>query len=162
MKSWRRVLRVVVVAAGAWPLSAGSLLAAEQPAATPPSTSAAPTVPAPDASVWQAAISGQIAAFRKGDAAAALSFANAAFRRQFTDPNAFMLAVAAAGYGPIFTSKSESFGDFQQIDAASVAQEVHLVGPAGETYVAIYTLGKEADGWRIAGVVLRKTSDVSA
>ena len=130
-------------------------------AGTPPVGAAAPQA-APEASgtvkvdptAWQGVIDGQIAAFRKGDAATALSYAGASFRSTFSDPATFMMAIAGSGYAPIFTSVSDSFGKFQQPDPKSVLQEVDFIGPNQELFIAIYQLGLEADGWRVEGVQL--------
>lgn len=109
---------------------------------------------------WQETISGQIEAFRNGDAPGALSFAGAGFQTAFTSPEAFFVTIMGSGYAPIGTSVSHSFGNFQRIDDTSVAQQVRLVGPAQELYEAIYVLREEAAGWRVQGVQLVKTAAV--
>jgi len=135
---------------------------ADAPGVTPP-TSDTPAAPvAADPSPWQTVITGQIEAFRKGDGKTALSFAGAAFQKAFSDPNTFMISIAASGYAPIFTSVSHSFGKFSQPDATTAIQVVDLVGPKQETFEAIYVLTKETDGWRVEGVELMKTNSVNA
>jgi hypothetical protein len=133
-------------------------------AAPPPAPAAAPASPAdiaPDPALWQDVITGQIEAFRKGDAPTAFSYAATAFQKSFTDPAVFMVSIAASGYTPIFTSVSHSFGKFTLIDATTVVQVVHLVGPKQELYEAAYALGKEDGGWRVQGVQLAKVDGLA-
>ena len=103
-------------------------------AATPGSAPETPAETTPDPAAWQDVITGQIEAFRKGDGKAALGFAGTAFQKTFTDPNTFMISIAASGYGPIFTSVSHSFGKFTEdtielVAGFGVAGDAH----AGET-----------------------------
>jgi len=134
------------------------------PASAPPAAASPPATPgaiAVDPSVWQVVITSQIEAFRKGDAAGALSFAGAMFKKNFSDPNVFMISIASAGYTPIFTSVSHTFGKFTQPDPMTALQVVNLVGPKQELFEAIYVLQKEADGWRVEGVQLAKTDGMA-
>ena len=106
---------------------------------------------------WQAVVSGQIEAFRAGDGEAALGFAGAGFRQQFSDPEVFLAAIVATGYGPIMGSRSHSFGPSTRLSETLVTQVVQLVGEDGSLYEAFYQMRHEPDiGWRVAGVVLRK------
>jgi hypothetical protein len=146
-------------------LVAASLLACLGAPATV-AAEAAPVVSAsaaemPKAAAWQDVITGQVEAFRRADAVAAFKFAGAPFRRAFPDAITFMLALVAAGYGPIFTSVSHSFGKFQQMDATTVVQEVTFNGPNQEIYTAVYALTLEAGGWRIEGVQLTKEDAIA-
>jgi len=149
-RSWRAGLAVAGLLAG---LGVVPLAAAETAPAGPPAAGAKADA-APIAAAWQKAITGQVEAFRRADAVTAFSYAGAPFRKAFPDATTFMLSVAAAGYGPIFTSVSYSFGEFQQLDPANVVQQVRFVGPNGEAYVAVYVLALEPAGWRIEGVQL--------
>ncbi|MGV8954180.1 MAG: DUF4864 domain-containing protein [Cypionkella sp.] len=111
---------------------------------------------------WQAAITGQIEAFRSGDGVAALDYAGAAFKAQFTDPEAFVTAIAASGYGPIVASRSHSFGDFNKVGDSIVLQVVKFVGPDQSLYEALYQMMNETDvGWRVQGVALKKEPGVA-
>lgn len=106
---------------------------------------------------WQSVVSGQIEAFRAGDGETALGFAGAGFRQRFSDPDEFLAAIVATGYGPIVESRSHSFGDFTQVSETLVMQVVHLVGGDRSLYEALYQMGNEPDvGWRVVGVMLRK------
>lgn len=111
---------------------------------------------------WQAVIKGQIAAFHAGDGAKALSFASAQFRDGFEDPQAFLSAVAAWGYAPILTSRSESYGKFTLVAPDEVVQSVTILGPDMVVYLALYDLQKEADGWRVRAVQMTKTGGMGA
>jgi Domain of unknown function (DUF4864) len=110
---------------------------------------------------WQAVVSGQIEAFRSGDGAVALDLAASAFKAQFSDPESFIKAIAASGYGPIVASRSHSFGNFTKVSNTIVLQVVKLVGPDQGLYEALYQLVDEPDtGWRVQGVVLRKEAGI--
>ena len=115
-----------------------------------------------DVAPWQATVTGQVEAFRAQDGAAALGFAGQGFRMQFAEqPEAFYAAIIAAGYGAIVDSRSHSFGDFNQVSETAVLQVVTFVGPDQGLYEAIYELADEPDqGWRVQGVVLRRTAGV--
>lgn len=115
---------------------------------------------APEAA-WQAVITGQIEAFRAGDGAAALSFAGAGFRARYTDPNAFVVDIARSGYAPIVASRSHSFGKFDKVSDTIVMQVVRFVGPDQMLYEGLYQLMLEKDGWRVAGVALKKQDGLS-
>lgn len=110
---------------------------------------------------WQAAITGQIEAFRHRDAPAALSYAGASFQRTFPTPASFFEAIIASGYAPIMTSRSHSFGEYERIGKAGVLQVVMFVGPNLELYEAVYDLLLEAGGWRVQGVMLSAQMGVS-
>lgn len=108
-------------------------------------------------------MTGQIEAFRAGDGEAALSFAGAGFQTQFDGkPEAFIAAIATAGYAPIVESRSHSFGTFDKVSDTSVLQVVKFVGPNQTLYEAVYQLADEPDvGWRVQGVALRKQDGIA-
>ena len=149
-----------------WLAAAGLLLTLGAPAVlaaeAPPPAPAAPTAKLPDAAAWQGVITGQVEAFRRGDAVAAFGFAGAPFQKAFPDATSFMLSIAAAGYAPIFISVSHSFGEFQQVDATTVVQQVTFNGPNQDVYIAIYLLTLEPAGWRVEGVQLAKEDMIGA
>lgn len=107
---------------------------------------------------WQKAITGQIEAFRRGDAEAALGFAAFSFQVRYRDrdPLAFVRDIKRSGYGPIIESRSHSFGPFQELEGVGVLQVVKLRGPNHRLYQALYRLRAEPDGWRVQSVLLRK------
>lgn len=111
---------------------------------------------------WEATVTGQILAFRSGDASAVLGFAGSTFQRTFQDAERFAAAIDSMGYGPIIQSRSHSFAAFRQTAPDSVVQGVNLVGPDGSLYEAIYQLVNEPElGWRVHGVVMRKSAGLS-
>lgn len=115
-----------------------------------------------DGTPWQAVVDGQIAALQAQDGPAALGFASEGFRTQFAEqPEAFLIAVEASGYGPIVHSRSHSFGNFERVSDTVVAQVVKFVGSDQSLYEALYQLGEEPDeGWRVLGVALRKAPGI--
>ena len=106
---------------------------------------------------WQATVTGQIEAFRAKDAPGAFRFAAAPFQPAFPSAEAFFVTIIGSGYAPIMESSSHSFGSFQRMDEASVAQQVTLTGNDLSRYEAIYLLTEEAGGWRVSGVQLVRT-----
>ncbi len=109
---------------------------------------------------WQAAITGQLEAFRSGDGAGALSFAGAAFRATFSDPDAFLTTIATTGYAPLVSSRSHSFGEYEMIGDGVVLQLVRLVAPDQSLYTAAYEMAREDEGWRVQGVQMVKTTGI--
>jgi hypothetical protein len=121
----------------------------------------APAMAQSEEAPWQAVVTGQIEAFRTGDGVAALNYAGAGFKAQFEDPNDFIKAITAAGYGPIVASRSHSFGDYNKVSDSEVLQVVKFVGPDQGLYEALYQMVDEpGTGWRVQGVVLRREPGV--
>ena len=117
---------------------------------------------AQDEAPWQAAVTGQIEAFRAEDGAAALTFAGEGFRTQFEGkPDAFYDAIIASGYQAIVDSRSHSFGEFNKVSDTAVLQVVKFVGPDQGLYEALYQMADEpGEGWRVQGVALRREAGV--
>jgi hypothetical protein len=107
-------------------------------------------------------ITGQVEAFRRHDAAGALSFAGASFKQEFADPALFEQAIREWGYAPLMESRSHSFGAYQQVSDIVVLQAVKFTGPDSVLYDAIYQLNREPEGWRVGGVQLVKTAAMGA
>jgi hypothetical protein len=112
-------------------------------------------------SAWQSVVKDQIAAFAAGDADKAFGYAGAAFHEDYPDAQTFFVATLAHGYMPILTSRSHSFGQFEQLGEGVVAQAVTFVEGNQDRYDAVYVLSKEKQGWRVLGVVLTKSDAVS-
>lgn len=110
---------------------------------------------------WQKVITGQIEAFRHGDAPEAFALAGTGFQDTFPNAVTFFEVIIASGYAPIMLSKSHSFGAFQRTDDKGVAQVVKFVGPHQEIYEAVYQLVEEANGWRVQGVSLGKPAGIA-
>lgn len=108
---------------------------------------------------WQQAITGQIEAFRAGDAARAMTYAGSMFKLTYRDPDIFYDVIKGSGYGPILESTSHSFGKFTRQDKV-VYQLVKIQGPNQRLYDALYTMGDEEDGWRVLGVILRANEGI--
>lgn len=112
-------------------------------------------------SPWRAVVTGQIEAFRSGDAEAALEFAGATFKSTYSDADRFLADVERSGYGPIIESRSHSFGVFREVGETGIVQVVNLVGPDQRLYEAVYQLREEpGEGWRVQGVVLRQSEGI--
>lgn len=122
-----------------------------------------PSLAQTESAPWQDSVTGQIEAFRAGDADGALSFAGQGFRAQFDGrPEVFLAAIAASGYAVIVESRSHSFGEFKMVGDALVLQVVKFVGSNQSLYEAVYQLGNEPDeGWRVLGVILRKQAGIA-
>jgi len=112
---------------------------------------------ADESAAWQSVITQQLKAFRAGDGAAALKCAGAAFKESYSDPSRFYADIVK-GYEPLVKSRSHTFGEFK-IEEGVVGQIVNLVGPDKTPYMALYILTKEADGWRIQNVNLKKSEE---
>ena len=106
------------------------------------------------AAPWQDVITGQIQAFRDGDAPAAFNFAGTPFHASFQNADLFFEAIVRSGYGPIMDSESHSFGAFRLIGGFGVMQQVRFVGNDQQLHEAVYQLTEEGAGWRVQGVQL--------
>ncbi len=123
--------------------------------ATPASAGDAETKAAQDT------IDGQIKAFLAGDNAAAYGYAAPNVKQIFPTLETFMDMVTQ-GYQPVYRPRNYAFGKVRELSAASVAQQVFLVGPDGRDYEAVYTLELQPDGlFRITGVSLRASNSLS-
>ena len=124
---------------------AGPLIGVLQPA------QAQLTVPAA-VEAWQGAITGQLEAFRSGNAAAAFGFAAQEFHLSFPTAQLFYDTLLGSTYKPLLQSLSHSFGEYSQTEAARVLQKVRAVGPDQTIYEAVYRMRLEPEGWRVEGV----------
>jgi hypothetical protein len=107
-------------------------------------------------------IEGQLDAFRAGDDERAYSFASPGIRQIFPTRDLFMSMVMNA-YRPVWRPQSHVFGPARAIDGSTVVQTLHVIGPDGREYEAVYTLQRQADGlWKIAAVTLRKLDSLGA
>jgi hypothetical protein len=95
----------------------------------------------------------QLAAFRRGDWAAAYAFASSAIQAQF-GPEAFR-AMVTHGYAPIARSTTATVGRVEVLDGRRGLLEVQVVGENGETIDALYELIEEQGVWRVNGVLTR-------
>ncbi|WP_439529147.1 DUF4864 domain-containing protein [Pannonibacter sp.] len=114
-----------------------------------------------DGAEFRKLIQGQMAAFRRNDAAGAFAFATSGLQKQFQSPDIF-IAMVKQGYLPVFQPKDVSFGRLKETPQGPV-QEVFVTGPDGDNWVALYSFARQDDGtWGISGCVLRKDSGSAA
>jgi Domain of unknown function (DUF4864) len=95
----------------------------------------------------------QLAAFRRGDWAAAYAFASSSIQAQF-GPEAFR-AMVTQGYAPIARSATATVGRVEALDGHRGLVEVRVEGENGETIDALYELVEEGGAWRVNGVLTR-------
>ncbi|ADZ70652.1 DUF4864 domain-containing protein [Polymorphum gilvum] len=108
-----------------------------------------------DGAAFRRIVQDQMAAFRRNDAAGAYALATPGLQREFHTPEIFM-AMVRQGYMPVYRPKSVSFGRARMTPHGPV-QEVFVVGPDGEAWLALYSFARQDDGvWRISGCILRK------
>lgn len=99
-------------------------------------------------------ITAQIEAFRADQNALAYSFAAPNITAIYPSVDQFM-AMVSGGYRAVQKPQSYEFGRSRELGEGRIAQEVHLVGPDGKDYTAVYKLVRQADGsWKIAGVAM--------
>lgn len=113
-----------------------------------------------DAAAIQQTIQGQMNAFKIDDWNAAFAFASPTIQTKFQSPQIFSQMVTQA-YQPVYRPRGV---EFREIEASEFGptQEVFVVGPDGLSYLAYYTMEKQADGsWRISGCYLVRAKDES-
>jgi hypothetical protein len=103
-----------------------------------------------DQSAFQQIINDQIAAFNADDGLRAYSHAAPVIKQLFPSPDIFM-SMVKQGYQPVYRQKSFSFGEVLD-DMGRPAQEVTIVDVNGQTWTAIYSFERQANGsWKISG-----------
>ncbi len=108
-----------------------------------------------DRAAIQSIISDQIAAFQADDGAAAYSFASPMIQSVFPSPDQFMAMVRGA-YQPVYRPRSVVFGEMSMTGTGPL-QKVYLVGPDGQSYIAVYSFQRQPDGsWKINGCTILK------
>lgn len=116
---------------------------------------------ADDSGDVQAAISGQLQAFRSDDGTAAYSYAAPNIKAIFPSAQAFM-SMVRSGYDPVYHSNAAVFGKLSP-EGSGFRQEVYLTDSSGKNWIASYTLERQPDGsMKITGCAIRKSDDVSA
>ena len=114
-----------------------------------------------EVSAAQGTIESQLRAFQSDDGALAYSFAAPNVKSIFPTLEAFM-GMVDTGYMPVRKPQHFSFGKAEERAGDEIWQQVHLVGPDGKDYEALYTLKLQPDGvWRITGVSLRASNALS-
>jgi hypothetical protein len=103
-----------------------------------------------DQSAFQQIINDQIAAFNADDGLRAYSHAAPVIKQLFPSPDIFM-SMVRQGYPPVYRQKSFSFGSVLD-DMGRPSQEVTIVDMNGQTWTAIYSFERQANGsWKISG-----------
>ena len=114
-----------------------------------------------DKSSFQSVISSQIEAFRADDGPLAFSFAAPSIKSKFQSVETFMTMVRR-GYRPVYRPRSVKFGAVTE-ELGAPTQTVHIVGPNGAAWTALYAMQLQPDGiWKIAAVILRKEEGFGA
>ena len=111
-----------------------------------------------DAAAIQQVIQGQMNAFRVDDWNTAFAYAAPSIQTKFQSPQVFSQMVTQA-YQPVYRPRGVEFREVKASEFGPT-QEVFVVGPDGLSYVAYYTMQKQADGtWRISGCFLARAED---
>ena len=97
-------------------------------------------------------IADQLEALRRDDGEQAFAHATAALQQQFGDADGFMRMVHG-GYGALLAARYTEFLEGAVIDGVTI-QPLRLVLPDNAVLVALYTMQREGEAWRIAGCVL--------
>lgn len=133
-------------------LMAAMLLAGAVPAGADESVAPA------DAAAIRQVIQGQMNAFRIDDWNAAFAYASPAIQTKFQSPQIFSQMVTQA-YQPVYRPRGVEFREVKASEFGPT-QEVLVVGPDGLSYLAYYTMERQADGsWRISGCYLVRVPD---
>ena len=113
-----------------------------------------------DAAAIQQVIQGQMNAFKVDDWNAAFAFASPGIQTKFESPQVFSQLVTQA-YQPVYRPRGVEFRELKASEFGPT-QEVFVVGPDGLSYLAYYTMERQADGtWRISGCYLVRAEDES-
>lgn len=116
-------------------------------------TQAQAEVSAERALAVQATVQAQLAAFAADDAEQAFAYATPSIRQIFQTPANFLTMVRQA-YPVVYRPAKVMFLTPSTLDAA-VIQPVHMTDTAGQSWLAVYTVERQADGqWLINGCVL--------
>jgi len=138
----RRLILIAMVFLGALPAGADEALA-----------------PA-DAAAIRQVIQSQMSAFKVDDWNAAFAYAAPSIQTKFQSPQIFSQMVTQA-YQPVYRPRGVEFRALKPSEFGPT-QEVFVVGPDGLSYLAYYTMEKQADGtWRISGCYLVRAVDES-
>ncbi len=97
-------------------------------------------------------IESQIEAFRRDDEAAAFAHASPMIQGMFGSAANFMAMVRTL-YPPVHRPRAVEFTDLVEEDGRLI-QKVELIGPDGAPALALYTMVRGPEGWRIDGCML--------
>jgi hypothetical protein len=117
-------------------------------------------IPPADANAIQQVIQSQLDAFQHDDWQRAFGYASPGIQTQFVNPDIFSQMVRQ-GYPQVYRPKSVEFRELAATQYGPT-QRVFVVGPDGHSYMAYYTMERQADGtWRISGCHLVELEDQS-
>lgn len=113
-----------------------------------------------DAAAIRQVIQGQMNAFKVDDWNAAFAYASPGIQTRFQSAQVFSQMVTQA-YQPVYRPRGVEFRELKASEFGPT-QEVRVIGPDGHSYLAYYTMEKQADGaWRISGCYLVRLEDES-
>ena len=114
-----------------------------------------------DRAGFQQIITAQLDAFKADDGTKAFSFAAPVIRSKFRTPEDFM-SMVRNGYPPVYRPRSVMFGAITD-ELGFPTQRVHLIGPRGGAWTALYAMQRQDDGtWKISAVALVKDEGAGA
>lgn len=112
-------------------------------------------LPGDVSAIVKGVIAEQLDAFKADDGERALSFAAPSIRSAFPTADIFM-GMVRSGYAPVYRPAQVTFGIIKS-EGDQAVQEVYVTDPAGEEWLATYTLARQPDGsWKITGCYLRR------
>ena len=118
-------------------------------------------VSAADRTAIKGVITRQLEAFQRDDGPGAFSYAAPKIQKQFGTPEHF-LDMVRQSYPSVYRPRSVEFTEVLVQDG-QVIQQVELVGPGGETQLALYFMEPGPPGtWHISGCTLTRSTRVSA
>ncbi|MBX2802102.1 MAG: DUF4864 domain-containing protein [Myxococcales bacterium] len=107
----------------------------------------------PELERMRAVIEHQLAAFRAHDAQAAWKVVAPGLKTKFGTADRFLRMVRDQ-YEPVYRPRSYEFGTLQPVDGG-MGQWLHIVGPDGRSYRALYLMEPQPDGsWMTMGCML--------
>lgn len=120
-----------------------------------------PPARADDAADVRAVITGQMQAFRHGDAVSAYGFAAPSIQTIFPSPERFM-SMVMQGYAPVYQANDVAFGPLTT-EGGALRQDAFITDREGRSWIASYTLERQSDGsLKITSCAIRRGNDVSA
>lgn len=118
-------------------------------------------VSAADRTAIKGVITRQMEAFQRDDGPGAFGYASPSIQEQFGTPGHF-LDMVRQSYPSVYRPRSVEFSELL-VQGGQVIQQVELVGPGGETQLALYFMEPGAPGtWRISGCTLTRSTRVGA
>lgn len=119
----------------------------------------APKVHAQNSAI-QGIITSQIEAFKLDDFGTAFTFAHPSIQFMFRTPENFGRMVQQ-GYPMVWRPAQVEYLDLRQ-EGGRTLQDVRIVDDAGRVFVLEYSMAETADGWRINGVRILESAELSA